>query len=536
MILCKPRPEAKSGFPQPYTRSTMASGADNSQFSSYKLSWGGIAGIALFSVLYFADIFLKASRKCFWFDELFTIYLCRLPSFKATWTAVLHGADFNPPMLYLLTRGVQRLFGEGLIATRLPAMVGFWVFSVCLFLFVTRRAGVVSGFISGMFPFFTLAQYYAYEARAHAIVLGWCGLTLVCWQRTEEEGEKSKYLWLAGFGVCLLGALLTHVYAVYFILPFAFVELYNLVHRRANWGILAAMASVFIFVALTVYLPLFRMYRASVPSIFRPSSHDLLERFLENTLGPAIFVLLLSLFLFAVDEVSPIRLTNLTTRIPKREMLVAAVLACVPLVALIGSKISHGPFIERYVLVSIAGYAMALGFASCRVQRESWTVNALAGSMLFLVIADLGTTAYLRNRLVLNEPSSGILLSTSPSRPLALYDTISSDKKGLDILVLPALDYLYLFRYAPPQVASHLYFAATADDLFLNAYGRLARQTQVKLRASELAPFLSTHDKFLLYVDRKFDQSDMLQAISSDGYGLQSVQTDAVGTAYEFAK
>src|SRR5277367_3447932 len=107
-ILCKPHPEAKSGFPQPYTRSTMASGADNSQFNSYKLSWGGITGIALFSVLYFADIFLKASRKCFWFDELFTVYLCRLPDFKSTWTAVVHGADFNPPMLYLLTRGAHR--------------------------------------------------------------------------------------------------------------------------------------------------------------------------------------------------------------------------------------------------------------------------------------------------------------------------------------------------------------------------------------------------------------------------------------------
>jgi hypothetical protein len=266
----------------------------------------------------------------FWFDELFTIYLCRLPSFKATWTAVLHGADFNPPVLYLLTRGSHWLFGEGLIVTRLPAMVGFWVFSVCLFLFVSRRAGVVSGFISGMFPFFTLAQYYAYEARSLAIVLGWCGVTLVCWQRTAEERGKSNYLWLAGFGVCLLGALLTHVYAVYLILPFALVELYNFIHRRPNWGILATMASAFIFVVLIVYLPLFRMYRASVPSSFRGSSHDLLELFLENTLSPAIFVLLLSLFLFALDAVRPIRPANLTTRIPKREMLVAAVLACVP--------------------------------------------------------------------------------------------------------------------------------------------------------------------------------------------------------------
>ena len=86
--------------------------ADNGQFNSYKLSWGAIAGIALFSALYFADMFPKASRKCFWFDELFTTYLCRLPSFKAAWTAVTRGADFNPPVLYLLTRVHSGSSGE----------------------------------------------------------------------------------------------------------------------------------------------------------------------------------------------------------------------------------------------------------------------------------------------------------------------------------------------------------------------------------------------------------------------------------------
>ena len=217
-------------------------------------------------------------------------------------------------------------------------------------------------------------------------------------------------------------------------------------------------------------------------------------------------------------------------------MLAAVGLASIPLVALIGSKISHGPFIERYFLVSIAGYAIALGFASFRVHRESWSASVLAGCMLLLMTADLGTTVYLRNRLALTEPTSGIALSTNPSRPLALYDTIARDKNGLDILVLPALDYLYLFRYAPPSVVSHLYFAARANDLLLAAYVRLASQTQLSIRVSELGPFLATHDKFLVYEGRRFNQLNMVQTILRDGYGLKSIQTDAAGTTYEFSK
>ena len=136
----------------------------------------------LISALYFADTLLRASLKTFWYDELVTVYLCKLPSFGATWSAVLHGADLNPPLLYLLTRWSQHLFGEGLIATRLPEILGFWVFGLCLFWFAKRRLGLLRGAIAGFFPVFTLAHYYAYEARPHGIVLGFFGLMLLCWQ------------------------------------------------------------------------------------------------------------------------------------------------------------------------------------------------------------------------------------------------------------------------------------------------------------------------------------------------------------------
>jgi uncharacterized membrane protein len=205
------------------------------------------------SLLYFTDICLRASRKCFWFDELVTVYLCRLPDFHSTWAAVAHGVDFNPPLFYLLTRSSQRLFGEGLIATRLPEILAFWLFCVCLYFFVSRRVGRLAGFVAAALPFFTLAQYYAYEARPHAIVLGWCGLALVCWQRATE-GER-RYLWLAAFGLSLAGALMSHVYAVYVVFPFVVAEIYRLLkNRRFEWGMIAAIVLPLILAA-TIYLP-----------------------------------------------------------------------------------------------------------------------------------------------------------------------------------------------------------------------------------------------------------------------------------------
>jgi hypothetical protein len=536
VILCKPHPEAKGCFAQPYTRITMASGADNSQFNSHKLSWGAIGGIALFSVLYFADIFFKASRKCFWFDELFTVYLCRLPDFKSVWTAVAHGADFNPPLFYLLERGSQTLFGQGLIATRLPSTIGVWLFCICLFLFVARRAGVICGFIAGAFPFFTSIQYYAYEARAHGIVLGWYGLALLCWQRSRE-GQKG-YFWLAGFGLSVMGALLTHVYAVYLLVPFALVELYNLVSgNRPGWSILAVMALAFTSVTMAVYLPLVRNYRAAIPANFFSASHYVLEHFFLNVVGPASGVLVLWLLLAALDGRQPRPSANAAVVIPRGEIVLAIGFACIPVIGLLGCKVSHGPFFDRYFLASVAGYSIFLAIASSSL-RVPWIKAAFAGSLFCLMLADLATTIYLAkgHRIILLEPSTNFHLSTDPSDPMLLYETLSTNKRDLDVMVLPNLEYIYLFEYAPQSIKSHLYYGAPPDDINLGGYERLGKWGRINFQLTTFGPFLATHQKFLLYEGQKTGDPEAMQAIAAAGYRLMSVRTDAMGVLSEYAK
>ena len=76
-----------------------------------------VIAFLLISALYFADIFLRASLKTFWYDELFTVYLCRLPSFHATWAAVIAGTDLNPPLFYLLLHFWMLMVGNSEAAT-----------------------------------------------------------------------------------------------------------------------------------------------------------------------------------------------------------------------------------------------------------------------------------------------------------------------------------------------------------------------------------------------------------------------------------
>jgi hypothetical protein len=277
-----------------------------------------------------------------------------------------------------------------------------------------------------------------------------------------------------------------------------------------------------------------------MPATFFSASHDQLQRFLIKVTGPALGVLLLSLALFALGRTRHAQRAMAIAAIPQKEIVLAAGLACIPLLGLLGSKVSHGPFIDRYFLSSIAGYAIFLGFASSRRQVGSWTAQALAGCMLLLMIGDLGSTIYLsmKHRIVLIEPSSGLVLSTTPADPMALYGTVSLDNNDLDILVLRDLEYIYLFRYALPTVVPHLYFGGLPNDLFLSAYERLAVGAHIDLKTTTFGPFLATHNRFLVYESGSESGADLdaAQAIAGAGYKLKAAHGDAAGIMFEYAK
>ena len=79
--------------------------------------------LIVFTSLYLLATLYRASRKMFWFDELFTVYLSRLPDMGSIWKALTQGADFNPPGFYAITRLSESLFGETNLGVRLPLKV-----------------------------------------------------------------------------------------------------------------------------------------------------------------------------------------------------------------------------------------------------------------------------------------------------------------------------------------------------------------------------------------------------------------------------
>jgi hypothetical protein len=495
-----------------------------------------LLGFFLLSGLYFADTLLRASLKTFWYDELITVLLCRLPSFSATWSAVLQGADFNPPLFYLLTRSSQHLFGEGLIASRLPAILGFWLFTVCLFFFVRRRLGTLGGLVAALFPIFTLAHSYAYEARAHGAILGGAGLMLLTWQRARESRAFSR--WTIAFALSWLAALLTHVYAIYLLVPFLLVEGLALTRRwRLHTGILAALLLVLACVA-PLYLHMSRTYRAATSvGGLHIHPYEVIQQYLVAIASPALAILLFAFLALSIDRMRPQHgsATGETSHLLPAEWWLAVSFACLPIIGAIGVKLSHGPFFNRYFLAGTAGYSILLAQAVSSRTRGAIAAKALVAAMLFLLVADTAIAAYCKWHhadLDQVEPASHLAFPPNPKQPLSRDHALLSNHDAQPILVPNDHTYLYLYYYAPAALRTRLYLGLPrTSDFPVSAYHREAQLLQTRdMRSVSMDDFTASHSDFFVYSALDARQNgtcfDCLQAFLDRGYTLRSVDRD----------
>src|SRR5262245_62003007 len=112
-----------------------------------------------FAVALAAMLAVRAGAKPFWHDELYTVLASRFP-IPTLWRASLDGFDLAPPLNTILTKMAHAVWGVGPVATRLPAIAGFWSACLILFVIVRRRANVLAALSAALIPIFSGAFWY----------------------------------------------------------------------------------------------------------------------------------------------------------------------------------------------------------------------------------------------------------------------------------------------------------------------------------------------------------------------------------------
>jgi hypothetical protein len=447
--------------------------------------------LAVFSTAYFLLTVYRVSRQLFWFDELFTLYISRLPNLKLVWRAQMNGVDFNPPLFWVLTRFSEHILGEGPIAARLPAILGFWVFCLCLFRFISLRLSVLRACVSMLFPIVTGAYWYAYEARAHGIVLGFCGIAVISWQTAADRSARRGW-WLFALGGSLTCALLTHSYAFLIFVPIVFGELSRTVSRkRLDWPVWTTIAASSLAVL------------ASLPFVHRAISDVGSQNFFSANLAKMVMVytdLLIpaagmlvgwAVLTFFVRE----KREGLTDEQGLRGYEIFALWAfvAIPVFEYAAAKLTGAPFFSRYGISTVAGFA---GLLAVAVGKRP----AVAIGTLVLLIGQIGVASLgFESGSVLVEPSSGYRISTRIREFRERYEWID-EEKALPTVLIDDLDFMPTAYYAPASVASQLvYIVWPKWDINGEGSARLRACCKSEPTVLGLADFLLSHDAFLVY-------------------------------------
>jgi hypothetical protein len=444
-----------------------------------------------FLMLFLTVAALRAASRALWYDELFTFYMSHLPGMRAIWAGLKQGADLNPPLLYVATRAAFRLFGDGPVATRLPAMIGFLAMSVCLFRFVARRSNALYGFVAMLFPWITGAARYAYEARAYGLVMGFAALSLVCWQ-SACEGKGRRWA-LAGLTLSVAGALMSHCYAVLLFVPLVLGETVRAVRaRRIEWPVWLAIGITGPLVL--TYLPLMRANGgfALNNAKFEPRFSSIWE-FCVMVLGPAVWPWLIG---FAAVLLPAKRAgengETPPAQIPAHEIAAAVGLVSIPVCVLaLAFALTH-VFETRYGLPAVMGIGILFAFLAYNRTANRKTTGVLLMS-IFLA-------GFLVNSFWAPPDDTTQSIATRGVDP----DQVEKD---VPFVIGNGTLFLQVDHYAKPELAARLYLLRdpltavryTGSDVFDDGYLVLRRWFPIKGRIADYQPFIAGHDRFMVF-------------------------------------
>jgi hypothetical protein len=469
------------------------------------------AFLLLASLGYFAITFYRAARRLFWFDEINTFYISRLHDWGSIWSACMHARDFNPPTLYLLTHWSQAAFGANELGARIPQVVGFWVFCLCLYRFVSIRTNALAGFIALLWPITTTGYWYAYDARSYGLVLGFFGLALISWQaatdqahsecvvRVKEKPSSRRSIPLAGLAVSLSAAALCHGYTFLFFVPFGVGELVRTFQRRrldaAVWCALLIPA----IVSVAMVMPLLHSVRGMLPPGVLGIPWENIGSGWELSVHPTlILALLLLISAWAAAGLPSKPLTDIR-KFAWHEIVCLAGTLCTPLVAFCAALAAHAPLYGRYSLITMAGVACLIGAACAR--------SRVVGPLVLFAILAIITEQFagFRRGMWVIEPSTRLLVGTRSAAENFSLEFVETSARGDEPIVLTdPVEFAAIFHYAPPPIRSR--FVYVVSNLNGESYLGLQQCCGAPGTIASREAFFAAHPSFFVYLYGGGDQ------------------------------
>lgn len=392
-------------------------------------------------MLYWGCTWALSRAKPLWFDELFTYYMAQL-TISGQISALRSGIETNPPGFPWLVRMSQALLGASELATRLPAMVSYYLFCVLLFVFVRRRLATPVAWVALVLPLGLAAYAFAYEARAYSLMLAAAMAAFLGWQNRLLRIAPRAGLVLIGLGT--LAGILGHYFAVFMIVaPIGVAECARTwQQRRIDWQFWLTLA-----VAVSPLLWLVPLARAA-SHVFtdvvtnahafwaRPSIVKLPAFYwtqIQGLLVPAGLALVVGLWLdrAPVEADRPQRGAGMS----KPELWLMSALLAVPLLSLGFAWLWTGTYVHRYALTGAIGMVLGTCWLLDNL-RWSKAAYALVAVTTLMFVFDTARASSQRFNVPLPPPAevTGLpLVISDPLRYLVLAHYRPDGKKAVPV-------------------------------------------------------------------------------------------------------
>jgi len=484
---------------------------------------------------------VKAYYKPLWLDEIMGVLIAKVPLRSDIWAICKAGVDNQPPLYHYAMRSSIQFFGNDALGTRVPSLVGYLLFSLCLYWFVSRRASRLYGVAAMLFPWTTRCWYYATEGRPYGLMLGCAGIAAVCWQSIVMRRRRG--LMLAGLCLSLTCALNLHYYAVLLFVPFGIAEAVR-TYRQRKWDIPVWIALAAPLLVLLAYLPVIRAAKANTGIPYAPFARANLPvtvwyfaaDFLQSSLVPLIC---LGVLYFVVQIYSRPSSTAQLARaaVAKRlELIPEAFLVlgftCFPVFAALLSRFVTHIFFSRYAIGGIFGFALLLGFCAWLAfgdQKEP--ALALVAIFAVLVLHDRIFDDY---RTLLGDRAN-------PARvgiPQRIHGRAQVD--GLPIVATNLDDYMGFYYYGDSAFRKRVFYVSS-EELAKQYLGFTFHERMMigsapyfGTQVVDYNKFVGEHPRFYVFGTLQFSEW-VVPKLMADGAELRLVQGGPINTDGGFA-
>jgi hypothetical protein len=444
----------------------------------------------------------RSYYKPIWYDEAVTVYIARSPSVASLMNAIYDGTDQNLPLSHLAVRLSYAVFGYSELTTRLPALFGFWVMLLCLFLFLKKRLPLPCAFAGTIFPMLTLAWQYSYEARSYGLLLGAGSLALYCWQSGTDREDRRRYGALAGISMSLAMALSAHVYGLLLAIPFTAGEIARSIQRKR--------IDVPVWVAFLIPAPLVLFYPGLLAvarswdfSGMQPNMNAL-AGFFPDVFRTAITPIVFAGLAAALFSAHRNKDNELAEGLRLYELIALGGFLLGPWLFFLAGSMLHTTiaYVPRYGLLSVVGASGLMSWTLAKIMRDRMRSAAVFAAVLAFWLVAARTREALSDR---RPPAEQIT---------SVYSTlVDALKEGLPVMVAQPHIFLQADYYLPAQLLDRAYYVADPET----EHNYLSQELvdQITIRVARNFPLRShvvywndfRHNRrFLLHTGKGYDQ------------------------------